>query len=44
MFSLKESTKSLLYFLIFTIISSSIAFYMVVKAYDDVFELNYYSQ
>jgi len=44
MFSLKESTKSLLYFLIFTIISSSIAFYMVIKTYDEVFELGYYGQ
>ncbi len=34
---------TLVNFLIFTIVSSSIAYYIVVSAYDDVFEMTYYS-
>ena len=35
--------KTLLYMLIFTIVSSVIAYHMVVTAYDGVFELGYYT-
>ena len=38
---IRQVNNSLLYLLIFTIISSAIAFHVVVKAYDSVFELNY---
>jgi len=38
---IKQLNNSLLYLFIFTIISSATAFYIVVNAYDDVFELSY---
>lgn len=41
MSSIKEVNRSLLYLLIFTIIASAIAYHIVVKAYDDVFDLSY---
>ena len=36
--------KTLVYFLIFTVISSALAYHIVVKAYSDVFELSYSSE
>jgi hypothetical protein len=38
MSSIKELNHSLLYLFIFTIISSGLAFYLVVNAYDSVFD------
>ena len=35
--------KTLVYFLLFTIISSALAYHIVVKAYNDVLELSYSS-
>ncbi|MFZ3011572.1 MAG: hypothetical protein WA060_01055 [Minisyncoccia bacterium] len=38
MSSIKELNHSLLYLFIFTIISSGLAFYLVVNAYNNVFD------
>jgi len=40
MSSIKEVNLSYLYFLIFTAISSLIAFYIVIHAYDTIFALS----
>ena len=44
MSSTQELDRTFLYFLIFTIISSALAFHIVVKAYDSVFELTVIGQ
>ena len=41
---IQQINISLLYMLIFTIISSALAYHIVVKAYNGVFELGYYNQ
>jgi len=35
---------TLVYFLIFTIVSSALAYRIIIKAYDNIFDLTYASQ
>jgi len=41
MSKISQLNSSLLYLLIFTIITSATAYYLVIRAYDDVLELTY---
>jgi len=41
MSSISTVNRTLLYMLIFTIISSAVSYYIVIKAYDNVFELTF---
>ncbi|MDP2789227.1 MAG: hypothetical protein Q8O46_04270 [bacterium] len=38
----RQLNNTLLFFFIFTVISSALAFFVVTSAYDTVFEIEYY--
>ncbi len=43
MSSVRVINRSLLYFLCLTMIGSAIAFFLILRAYDTVFAIGYYS-